>query len=474
MKLQHDADIEEKIKNVLAANEKNTTMVYDGLKKRQEDLAGLERYRKLRLIPITTDDNEVKLLLRERGLEITLFGENPADRRFRLRESITELGPIKTKRDRELEKQEADELIKTTWYHEGSMELKEARVKIANYALKTQERLNQQREHLALPKSEKTSQLQRTHRYIQECSSIGSQVGHERPISCCQISPNNKMLATASFSGVCKLWSIPQCKEVTSFRDHTINVGSIVFHPESTLSLDESAANLASCAHDGSVKLWNLKSSRPVGSLDGHEKKVSRVAYHPSGNYLGTACHDASWRLWDLETQVELLHQEGHTKGVHDISFQCDGSIALTGGLDAYGRVWDLRTGRCIFFLEGHLKEIFSVCFSPNGYQMATGGADNTVKIWDMRTVSCSYTIPAHEKLISKLQYEKSRGNYLITGSYDGSAKVWSTPGYLPLNTFKGHQGKVMGLDVANDGQTIVTCSSDRTYKLWANDMEGL
>ena len=39
---------------------------------------------------------------------------------------------------------------------------------------------------------------------------------------------------------------------------HDVNVGSIVFHPQATLSLDESACCLASCSQDGAVKLWSL------------------------------------------------------------------------------------------------------------------------------------------------------------------------------------------------------------------------
>ena len=42
------------------------------------------------------------------------------------------------------------------------------------------------------------------------------------------------------------------------FAGHNINVGCIVFHPQSTLTLEESAVNMASCSQDGAVKLWSL------------------------------------------------------------------------------------------------------------------------------------------------------------------------------------------------------------------------
>lgn len=147
-------------------------------------------------------------------------------------------------------------------------------------------------------------------------------------------------------SGLCKLWTMPNLEHVRTLRGHNSYACSIVFHPQSTLSLSKNALNMASCGTDGSVFLWNLESEEPIGNLEGHEPhRVSHVAFHPSGRFLGTCCFDKSWRLWDLETNEEILYQEGHSKAVFDLSFQCDGSLAATGGLDAYGRVWDIRSG---------------------------------------------------------------------------------------------------------------------------------
>lgn len=102
-------------------------------------------------------------------------------------------------------------------------------------------------------------------------------------------------------------------------------------------------------------------------------------------------------------------------------------------------------------FMEGHLKSIYGIDFSPDGlvfhceilivsykcyqhtlfllrfccsYHLATGSEDNTARIWDLRKRSCIYTIPAHMSLISSIKYQPNNGNYLITGSYDNTARV--------------------------------------------------
>jgi U4/U6 small nuclear ribonucleoprotein PRP4 len=60
-------------------------------------------------------------------------------------------------------------------------------------------------------------------------------------------------------SGLCKLWSVPNCELIKTFSGHNCNVASVVFHPESTLTLDKTAVNLVSTGFDGSVNLWNLE-----------------------------------------------------------------------------------------------------------------------------------------------------------------------------------------------------------------------
>lgn len=42
------------------------------------------------------------------------------------------------------------------------------------------------------------------------------------------------------------------------FIGHNERVGSIVFHPQATLSLDETGPCMASCDADGVVLLWSL------------------------------------------------------------------------------------------------------------------------------------------------------------------------------------------------------------------------
>lgn len=317
-------------------------------------LEEFERKKKARQINVSTDDAEIKKSLRQLNEPICLFGEGPAERRIRLRELLSMLGEsaLSKRLDDEDHKKSStkDQQDSTqTWYHEGSEALRLARLWIADYSLpRAKERLDKARKFLEVPSATKASRIVELQKKIQALAPQCSQVGDVRPISACAFNSDSTMLLTSSWSGLCKLWSMPNCMLVQTMRGHSHHVGGVAFRNNvSTDCFNE--VTMASCANDGVVKLWGFNSEESIADISGMSPhRVSKLAFHPSGRFLGTACYDSSWRLWDLEQKQEVLHQEGHAKAVHSIAFQTDGSVALTGGLDAFGRVWDLRTGRCI------------------------------------------------------------------------------------------------------------------------------
>ena len=54
-----------------------------------------------------------------------------------------------------------------------------------------------------------------------------------------------------------------------------------------------------------------------------------------------------------------------------------------------------------------------------------------------------------------------------MSASYDNTVKLWAHPAWTPIKTLSGHDGKVMSVDMSRDNQYIVSCSFDRTFKLW-------
>ncbi|XP_062131538.1 LOW QUALITY PROTEIN: U4/U6 small nuclear ribonucleoprotein Prp4 [Drosophila sulfurigaster albostrigata] len=436
-------------------------------------LEEFERKKRARQINVSTDDAEIKNNLRQLNEPICYFGEGPAERRRRLKELLASLGEnaINKKQSEEEERKTQQREQEATWYHEGPDTLRVARLWIADYSLpRARERLERAKEALEVPSATRAGRMVEMQKKLQSLAPLCSQVGDTRPVSSAAFNEDSTLLMTASWSGLCKLWSVPDCELKQTLRGHASYVGGVALRP-GVKADEENVVAMASGGHDGAVKLWGFGNEESIADITGHmPHRVSKVAFHPSGRFLATACYDSSWRLWDLEQKTEVLHQEGHAKPVHCLSYQSDGSVLVTGGLDAFGRVWDLRTGRCIMFLEGHLGAIFGADFSPNGFHIATGSQDNTCKIWDLRRRQPVYTIPAHTNLISDVKYQQDGGSFLVTCSYDSTTKIWSNKTWQPLKTLQGHDNKVISVDVSPNSQYIATTSFDRTFKLWSPD----
>ncbi|KAK4304526.1 hypothetical protein Pmani_023519 [Petrolisthes manimaculis] len=439
-------------------------------------LEEFERKRRARMIHVTTDDSEVKQQLRQLGEPICLFGEGPADRRNRLKELLSRLGEDALKKtgagQQEVEPSEQDQQRpEETWYHEGPESLKEARMFLVNYSI-PRARARLKREHLEnmVPEATRTAKRQEVQNKLRSFSLLSSQNADGRPVSYCSFSPNGKYLATSSWSGLVKLWTVSNCREEQVFSGHNSYVDCVEWHPNATLNMEPSALNLVSCGRDGSVQLWGLNGEEPLGELPSLETRVSRVKFHPSGRFLGVCVHDNSWRLWDLETEEEVLFQEGHSKPVYCIDFQNDGSLAATGGMDAYGRLWDVRIGRCVMFLTGHQNALLAVNWSPDGFHLVTGSEDNSARVWDVRQRRCVYTIPAHTGIVTGVRYDRIGGQYIVTSSYDGSVRLWCHGSFQAMRALEGHGQKVTGVDISPTDGIIATCSFDRTFKLWGPD----
>ncbi|KXN87402.1 U4/U6 small nuclear ribonucleoprotein Prp4 [Leucoagaricus sp. SymC.cos] len=492
----------------------------------------LERKKKARALAVPTDDNRVRARLREIGEPITLFGERAADRRDRLIYVLSQINAARGEDALPIESESSEEESENEeeFYTPGSLELLEARRRIAEFSLpRAQKRVARQHLDSRMELGRIVDIRKKVFNEVKRFSNLGSQIGDERPLGQVRFAPNNEILATGSWSGTVKLWNVPACTEIRALRGHNDKVSGVAWHPQATLTQSTDAVNLASGAGEGNVDLWSMNSSQPLSVLKGHQDRVCRVAFHPSGDYVASASFDTTWRLWDVNTSKELLLQEGHSKEVFAVEFQDDGALAVSGGLDAIGRVWDLRTGRTAMVLDGHVQGIYSIAFSPNGYQVATGSGDDTIRLWDIRSLKALYTIPAHLSNVSDIRFfyandlfykplttiktdedaemngvdedTKPRGSldsekpsqdqdqdgvdsstkgyteeewryrsglFFASASYDGLVKLWSADDWQLLRTLTTDAGKVMSVDISSDGGMVASGTYNRNFQLYA------
>lgn len=75
-------------------------------------------------------------------------------------------------------------------------------------------------------------------------------------------------------------------------------------------------------------------------------------------------------------------------------------------------------------------------------------------------------TIVTHARRITRIAITPDE-RQAITGSRDGTVRVWDWSNAELLRTVPGHLGTVTDLVMTHDGRSIVTTSRDCTLKLW-------
>ena len=491
------------------------------LQSHQAMLLDMEAKKRAFAVDVPTLPHDVRSALRSLGLPVRLFGENLANVRDRLRmelarqEVLQEKGVgIKDEADEGGEfsyRSKPQEEEQVTKYSRATPGLIKAREKIAKYSLqRAQDRLDKERNYrvqwqrkrarlTSLDTEDNPEEYAevtlideaclKTYKTLRNIGLEGSQYGDGRPISSIATShytvSDIPLVATGSWSGTIKLWdgSSPELNLIGQKNmAHEDRIMGIALLPKDEPSV---STILATASIDLTAKLWKVTKKENVemndgdndksvhtfdleeaAHLKGHAARLCSVAFHPQGDYVATTSFDHTWRLWDVERGSEVLLQDGHWKEVYGVGFHPDGSLCSTTDFGGIVQVWDLRTGKSICHFMGHAKRVVCAEFSPNGYQLATAGDDGTLKVWDLRKRKQFASVPAHSNLVTQIKFDRHHnGEYIASSSFDGTAKVWSTRDWKMLGCARGHEGKVMGVDLLQE--SIVTCGFDKTIKLW-------
>jgi serine/threonine protein kinase/WD40 repeat protein len=191
-------------------------------------------------------------------------------------------------------------------------------------------------------------------------------------------SPDQQLLATASYSGVVRLWSVAGNREVAVLRqpESMGRQGQISFSGDGKFLLTTTRR---------SVRLWNVAGTGEKRVLKGHAGGIPVVAFHPDGRSLASGGKDRTVRLWDAATGQERGKLTGFTAPIQTLAFSPDGRWLATGNDLGILTIWDLQTRQVRFTMNSGLGGVASLAFAPrDDYLAASGG--NGVKLWRLRT----------------------------------------------------------------------------------------
>jgi WD40 repeat protein/serine/threonine protein kinase len=240
-------------------------------------------------------------------------------------------------------------------------------------------------------------------------------------------SPDGKCLATGDQKKRVKLWDIDPKRARRPVLDwqgpHPDGILSVAFSPDSKL--------LATAGWGGIVRVWDMATGEERQELKGHDWLISSVAFSPEG-HLASASNDTTVRVWNVAAGLEIARLERYHKGpVTSLAFSRDGNLLASASEDRTVRVWekggDAKTWKLLKRLSHPGGGVLSVAISPlKNVRLAWSAMDGTVTVWD-QTADEIHVLRGHTSWVESVAFSPE-GEYIASGSRDGTVKIWKTP----------------------------------------------
>ncbi len=328
---------------------------------------------------------------------------------------------------------------------------------------------------------------------------IGLHRGHTDFVSRLASSPDGQLLASASWDGTTRLWSLhaaegfvaldPQQEMLLSVAcspDGTrlyagSNSGSIVEidavtgdctarfrgHLSSVLDLavDSSGQEVVSASADRTLRAWDAETRSCTAVMKGHEGAVGAVAVLPDGKRCVSGSNDKTIRVWDLTTGQELARFVGHEEQVVSVAIRADGRRLASGSRDRTVRLWDLETEEELAVLRGHDAAVDTVVWMPDGRRIASSGWDHTIRVWDVASGTELLAIRGAQPKIAS----SADGTRILSGGQDESVRVWDSETGEELTVLQGPE-IIEAIVMTPDGERVVAVGQYGKVVIWHSD----
>lgn len=233
-----------------------------------------------------------------------------------------------------------------------------------------------------------------------------------------------------------------------------------------SLALSANGRRAVSSNYDSHLRVWDVRERAVISTM--HVGKPTAVAISADGKRCVVAKEDL--RIVDSCSGEVTRILSGDARMIRTVALSGDGTKALSASSAALN-LWDLEYEEAARRTDRHVRAVRAVGLSLDGATAVSGSDDGTAKIWHVETgeILAATKVGGPSRGAALLPHKKVALIALKTGkvvAWDFDRKV--------LRTFGEHASSVRGLAVTEDGSTVVTGSWDGTIKLWEGDTGSL
>ena len=212
--------------------------------------------------------------------------------------------------------------------------------------------------------------------------------------------------------------------------------------------------------------------------LSGHTGTVLSIDTNTEHGLLVTSSKDSTVRIWkhEGESYVHVFTCTGHTSAVSGVAWShlpeniflvsVSSDLTLKLWQPAKANVAKVHKSKCIYTVKAHDKDINCVSVSPNDKYVVTGSLDKTAKVWSADKGELLGVLKGHKRGIWSARFSPV-DQCILTSSGDAVLKLWRLSDYSCIRTYEGHSASVLNCQFTSLGRQIVSCCADGLINVW-------
>lgn len=250
----------------------------------------------------------------------------------------------------------------------------------------------------------------------------------------------------------------------TTWQDKLLRNVQIPLSEQFCIALNPKATCLVAATESGPLRTWSLPDGTEGEPFLGHTGRVQVLSFSPDGRWLASAGTDGSLRIWQTETRRQLARFPHEHEAVSSLALSANAQLLGVTFNDDELEVWESTTGRrSVRFCPHKSTHFVSLLRRPNRF--VTGSGDGTTKVWDMRTLDCQSLMRSSLRGVTSLAVTPD-DRTLATGTGEGMIRIWDLQLEQELAVLKGHREAVEQVAFSSDTRFLFSVSRD-SVRVW-------
>ncbi|KAM7285053.1 guanine nucleotide-binding protein subunit beta-5 isoform X1 [Ixodes scapularis] len=211
---------------------------------------------------------------------------------------------------------------------------------------------------------------------------------------------------------------------------------------------------------------------KPRRVLKGHQGKVLCSDWSLDKRHIVSSSQDGKMIIWDAFTTNKEHAVTMPTTWVMACAYAPSGNMVACGGLDNKVTVYPLSFEEDVSTKKkavGTHTSYMSCCLFPNSdQQILTGSGDSTCALWDVECSQLLQSFHGHSGDVMALDLSPTEmGNTFVSAGCDRQALVWDMRSGQCVQSFQGHESDINTVKFYPSGDAIATGSDDATCRLY-------